>query len=145
MAVALAGVLAALHLEDDDLVTLYQWGNDFAGYFGSVDGRSTYGHSVVIGYEQHFVKFYGLSGLSILDVLNEDLLAFLYLELLSVDSYDCVHLYISLLAFSPRGESRCEPSLLSPGDKLGAKLRLLSEVARDGLVFFDVKDGIFER
>ena len=57
MTVALTRVLATLHLEDDDLVTLHQRVYYFTHYFCSLYGRSTYLHCTVSIYEQHLVKF----------------------------------------------------------------------------------------
>lgn len=84
-------VLAAFHLEDDYFVTfdkriVYLYNN-----FCSLDNGCADFDGAVIVYEQYFVKLYGLTGFSVLDVVYEELLAFFYLELLAVDAYDCVH------------------------------------------------------
>ena len=91
MTVALTRVLAALHLEDDDLVTLHQRVHYFTYYFCSLYGRSTYLYCTVSIYEQHFVKFNSLAFLGILDVMHKELLALFGLELLTLNFYNCVH------------------------------------------------------
>ena len=93
MTVALTRVLATLHLEDDDLVTLHQRFHYFTHYFCSLYGRSTYLHCTVSIYEQHLVKFNSLACLNILDVVHEELLALLGLELLTLNFYNCVHFF----------------------------------------------------
>ena len=75
MTVALTRVLAALHLEHDDLVTFYQRVHYLTHYFCSLYGRSTNLHCAVSIYEQHLVKFNSLAFLGILDVMHKELLA----------------------------------------------------------------------
>ena len=96
MAVAFTAILAALHLEDDDLVTLHQRVHYFTYYFCSLYGRSTYLYCTVSIYEQHLLKFNSLAFLGILDVVNEELLALFYLKLLTLNVYNCVHYFILL-------------------------------------------------
>jgi len=91
MTVALTRVLAALHLEHDHLVALYQRLDDLTYYLGSLYGRSTYLDCTVSIYEQHLVKFNSLALLGILDVMHEELLALLGLKLLTLNFYNCVH------------------------------------------------------
>jgi len=91
MTVALTRVLAALHLEDDNLIALHQRFYYLTHYFCSLYGWSTYLHCTVSIYEQHLVKFNSLTGLGILDVVHEELLALLGLELLTLNLYNCVH------------------------------------------------------
>ena len=91
MTVTLTRVLATLHLEDDDLVTLHQRVHYFTHYLCSLYGRSTYLHCTVSIYEQHLVKFNSLALLGILDVMHEELLALFGLELLTLNFYNCVH------------------------------------------------------
>ena len=91
MTVAATRILTALHLEDDDLVTLHQRVHYFTYYLCSLYGRSTYLHCTVSIYEQHLVKFNSLTSLGILDVVHEELLALLGLELLTLNFYNCVH------------------------------------------------------
>ena len=92
MTVANAIVLTTLHLENDDLVTLYEWVHYFTHYFCSVYGGSAYLNCTVSIYEQYLVKFNSLACLNILDVVHEELLALLGLELLTLNFYNCVHL-----------------------------------------------------
>ena len=103
MTVAATRILTALHLEDDDLVTLHQRVHYFTHYFCSLYGRSTYLHCTVSIYEQHLVKFNSLALLGILDVVHEELLALLGLELLTLNFYNCVHcFYCFYRGFSAR-------------------------------------------
>ena len=91
MTVALARVLATLHLEYDDLVALYQRVHHFYYYFCTVYGGCANLDSAVGIYEQHSVKFNSLACLHVLDVVHEELLALLSLELLTLNFYNCVH------------------------------------------------------
>ena len=84
MTVTLARVLATLHLEDDDLVTLHQRVHYFYYYFCTFYGGCANLDSAVGIYEQHLVKLNSLACLYILDVMYEELLAFLGLELLNL-------------------------------------------------------------
>ena len=93
MTVALTRVLAALHLEDDDFVTLHQRFNNFTYYFCTLYGWCAYRHCTVSIYEQHFVKFNSLAGFNVLDVVDKELLALLGLELLTLNLYNCVHCF----------------------------------------------------
>jgi hypothetical protein len=92
--VLLARVLAALHLENDDLVTLYKRIHYFYHYLCTFYLGCTDSHCAVIIYEQHLVEFNSLTGLYIFDVMNEELLALLCLKLLTVNFYDCVHFIV---------------------------------------------------
>ena len=91
MTVALTRVLAALHLEHDDLVTFYQWIHYLTHYFCPFYGGSTNLYCTVSIYEQHLVKFNSLAFLGILDVMHKELLALFGLELLTLNFYNCVH------------------------------------------------------
>ena len=94
VSVLLAIVLAALHLEDDDLVALHEWFHYFYYNFCTLYGGCANLDSAVSIYEQHFVKFNSLACLYILDVMYEELLALLGLELLTLDFYNCVHCFV---------------------------------------------------
>jgi len=92
MTVLLAAVLAALHLEDNHLVALHERVFHFGYYFRTFYGWCTYRHGSVVVNEENLVKLNGLTFFSVLDVVDEELLALLNLELLTVNLYDCVHL-----------------------------------------------------
>ena len=122
MTVALTRVLATLHLENDDLVTLYEWVHYFTHYFCSIYGGSTYLHCTVSIYEQYLVKFNSLACLNILDVVHEELLALLGLELLTLNFYNCVHFAFYLyLGFFPRGGIRSYTLNSAPTDSNGVQ------------------------
>ena len=91
MAVALARILAALHLEDNHLVTFNEWVHNFTYNFCSLYGGGTYLHCTVSTYEQYFLKFNSISSFYILNVVNKNFLALLNLELLTLNFYNCVH------------------------------------------------------
>ena len=73
--------------------------------------------------EQDFVKLYGLTGFSVTDVVYKKLFALLNLELLTINNYDCVHFCIYVFNVSPRGEFLMKLLSMSPGDKIGCKVR----------------------
>ena len=91
VSVLLTIVLAALHLEDDYLVTLYQRVHNFNYYLCSTYSRGTNCDSSVVVNEQNLVKFNSLTSLSIFQAIDEELLALLNFELLTVNFYNCVH------------------------------------------------------
>lgn len=91
MAVLATAVLAALHLEHDDLVTLDKRVHHFYYYFCALNGGGTDSHCAVLVDEQHLVKLNSLAFLGVLDVMDEELLALFGFELLTVNVYDCVH------------------------------------------------------
>ncbi len=85
MTILLAIVLATLHLEDDDLVTLHERVHNFYYYLCPINS------GCADGYCSLFVELNSLTSLYILDVMHEELFALLSLELLTVNFYDCVH------------------------------------------------------
>ena len=89
--IQLAIALAALLVEDQDLVALDEGGLYFAYYLGSLNYRGTNGHVAVVLNEQHLFKFNSLAVLYIVHVVHEELLALFGLELLTVNLNDCVH------------------------------------------------------
>ncbi len=91
MTILLAIVLAALHLEDDHLVTLNEGVHNFYYYFCTINRGCTDSDCSFIVYEQNLVELNSLTSFSILDVMNEELLALFCLELLTVNFYNCVH------------------------------------------------------
>ena len=91
MAVAFTAILAALHLEDDDLVTLYQWFHHFTHYLSAFYCGRTYCHCSVVVDEKHFLELNRLAFFHIFHVVNEEFLSLFGLELLTHDFYNCVH------------------------------------------------------
>lgn len=91
MTILLAIVLAALHLEDDHLVTLDEGVHNFYYYFCTIYCGCTDSDCSIVVYEQYLVELNSLTSFSILDVMNEELLALFCLELLTVNFYNCVH------------------------------------------------------
>ena len=89
----LALVFSALHLEDNNLLTLYEWVNYFTYYFCTLYYRGTNLYVSIVVYEENLVKLYCLTLFSVRHVMNEQFLALLNLELLTVNLYDCVHYF----------------------------------------------------
>ena len=120
MTVALARVLATLHLEDNHLVALNERVNNFTNYLCSIYGGSTNLYCAVSIYEQHFLKFNSLASLGILNVVDEELLALLGLELLTLNFYNCVHcFFVCILGVFPRGGVRPYTLDSAPTDSNG--------------------------
>lgn len=103
MAPLLAVVLATLHLENDNLITFYEGIGYLCHYFSALYSRCAYGHCSVFVYEQHFVKLNRLALFCITHVINEELLALLCLELLTVNFYNCVHYFMIVKRVLPPG------------------------------------------
>ena len=91
MTIALARVLATLHLKDNHLLALDERVQHFTHYFCTLYGGGTNLDCTVSIYEQYFVKFNSLACLYILDVVHEELLTLLGLKLLTLNFYNCVH------------------------------------------------------
>ena len=83
--------LAALLLEDDNLLTLDECVHDFYYYLGTIYSRCTDCDCALIVDEQHFVEFNSLAGFCVLDTIHEKLRTLLNLKLLTVNFYNCVH------------------------------------------------------
>lgn len=93
MAVFTTIAFAALLLEDDYLLALYEGLENLANHLGTLDSGSTYFYCVVGFSEEHTVKFYCVTFfVSIAEIVNIQELLRLCLELLSLDFYDSVHL-----------------------------------------------------
>ena len=122
MTVAFTLILSALHLEDDDLVTLYEWVNNFAYYLCALYCRSAYLYCTLVVYEKYLVKLYCLTLFRVLDVVNEQLLALLNLELLTVNFYDCVHFYYLKRVCSARRITSCYDLFEPIRTKIGCKV-----------------------
>ena len=91
MTIELAIALAALLVEDQDLVALDQRRDDFAHDLSSgYDGR-TYGDSTILVHEEDLIKLYYCATFCTLDVVDEKATALLYVELLALNVYDDVH------------------------------------------------------
>lgn len=91
MAVLLAIVLAAFHLENDDFFALDKRVHNFNYYFRATYSRCAHCDSAFLVYEKNLVKFNSLAFLYIFEAVDEELLALFDLELLTVNFYDCVH------------------------------------------------------
>lgn len=83
-------------VENQYLVTFYQRRQYFAYHFGPFYRGSTYFHFATVVYQQYFFKLNNSATLCALDVMNEQFLSFFYLELLSINFYNYVHLFFSL-------------------------------------------------
>lgn len=118
MAVLTTIALAALLLEDDYLVALHEVLQDLANYFCAIDGGSTHLDSTVGFSEEHTVKLNLLSFFdSFAEIVDIQELLGLGLELLSLNFYDCVHLFLIINTVTSLGEiglHHCKPLLFEP-------------------------------
>ncbi len=121
MTILLAIVLSALHLENDDLVTLYKRIHHFTYYFGTIYGRCAHLYCAVFVDEQYLLKLNSLSGFHILHVVYEEFLALFSLELLTVNLYDCVHFLVFKRVFPQGGYALCYRLTEPPRTKIGCK------------------------
>ena len=93
----------SLLVEDQDLVTFYQFAYYFTYYFCTFNRGYTYGDSAVFVNQQDAVKFYCCTVLSFLHVVHEQFLASLCFELLALDFYNCVHFFVLYRKLGPSG------------------------------------------
>ena len=94
MTIQLAVALTALLVEDEHLVALYQ-GTYYLSYnLGTLDSGSTYGDGTFVVYQQHSLKLNSLASFGTHNVVYEQFLAGFRTELLTVNLYDCVHLFL---------------------------------------------------
>ena len=103
IAIELAIALAALLVENEHLLTLNERRYYFAYYLGAFYSRSTYLYVAVVVNQQHVVKFNSLAVFGTADVVYIELLALFCFELLTVNLYDCVHLYYMYKRVFPGG------------------------------------------
>ena len=94
MTVLLTVIFSALHLENNYFVTLYEGVDNFTDYFCTFYGRCTDLHCALVVDEQYFAELNSLALSRIFDVVNEELFALFCLKLLTVNFYNCVHLFI---------------------------------------------------
>ncbi len=83
--VTLALVFSALHLENDNLLTLYEWVYYFTNYFCTLYCWCAYRYGSTVVNQKNLVKLYGLTFFSILNVVNKEFFALFNLELLTVN------------------------------------------------------------
>ncbi len=91
MTILLATVLTALHLEDDNLVTLYERLNNLYHYLCALYHGSANAYGTIVVDEEHLVKLYCLTLFSVLNMVHKELLPLLHLELLTFHFDNCVH------------------------------------------------------
>lgn len=105
MAVQLLITFSSFLLEHKHLLALYQWRYYFTHYFCTFYGRCANCDGTVVVNQQNLFKLNSLSTFSILNVMNEKLHAFLYLELLTVNLYNYVHFLVFIFynGFLPAG------------------------------------------
>lgn len=90
-------------VENKNLVTFYQTGNNFANYLCAFYSRSTYSDVAVFVYQKNFLEFYCCTGFSVLHVVYKQFLASFCFELLAVDFYNCVHFLYIMYKLAPSG------------------------------------------
>ena len=103
VAVKLAIALATTLVEYEHLVTLYEWAYYFSNNLCAFYCWSAYSDCAIVN-EENLVKFNSCTSFDVLDVVNEDLLAFFNLELLTLNFYDYVHFLYYVLGLGPWGE-----------------------------------------
>ena len=107
--------LATTLVEHEDLVALYERSLHLAHYLCALNCRSTYGYCTFIVNQQYFLKLNCLLSLSVLNVVNEETFALLCLELLTVNFYDYVPLFLLCIKrVSTTGRSIACPLVLEP-------------------------------
>ncbi len=89
--VEFAVAFATLFVENEHLFAFYERRDDFANHFGSFYYGSAHGDVTFVVYQQYCLKFNSLAAFCCRHVVDEELFAFLSLELLTVNLYDCVH------------------------------------------------------
>ena len=95
MSVLTAVVIAAFLLEYHNLVAFHEGTFNLANYFCPFYGGRADLNGTVGVYEKNTVELYGLTLFCLVaEEVNIQELAGLSLELLSLDFYDCVHLYV---------------------------------------------------
>ncbi len=109
VAVLLLIVLAALLVEDDHLVALYERSLYLGNYLSALHGGGAYGDCTFVVNKKYVLELYFLSGLSTCKVVNEEGLVSLNLELLALNLNNSVHVcFIVFYDASTGGESRRE-------------------------------------
>ena len=92
-AVELAIALTTLLVEDEHFVALYEGRNYFSNYFCALYGGSTYSDLTVLVEKEHLVELNSFASFNASEVVYEELLACFHLKLMTVNLYDCVHLF----------------------------------------------------
>ena len=94
MAVETAIAFATLLLEDNHVFTFHEGSLYLANNLCTFDGRCANLNGTVGIYEQNAVKLYGVTFLALVaEIVDIQLLAGLDTELLSLNLYNCVHLF----------------------------------------------------
>ena len=94
MTVQTAIAFATLLLEDDDVFTFYEGSLYLANNLCTFDGRCANLNGTIGIHEQDAVELYRVAFLAIVaEVVDIQLLAGLDTELLSLNLYNCVHLF----------------------------------------------------
>ena len=84
-------VLAALLMEHDYLVALYERGLYLGNYLCALHGGGAYGDCSFVVNKKHVLELHFLSGLCARDVVDKHCLVCLYLELLALNLNNSVH------------------------------------------------------
>ena len=132
LTVLLAIVLSALHLEDDDLVTLYKRLNHFTYYLCTAHGGCTYLYCAFFVNEQHLLEFNSLTLFRVANVVNKELFALFCLKLLTVNLYNCVHYLLLKRFFRKADRHRATTYMSLHGLKSDAKVLLFDELSMSG-------------
>lgn len=96
VSVELLVTLATALVENKNLVALYEWAYNLCNNLCTLNSRCANFYFSFILNEENLLELNSCVCFNFLDVVNEDLLAFFNLELLTVNFYDYVH-FINLL------------------------------------------------
>ena len=107
MAVFTTIAFATFLLEHDHFVTFYEGKDHLSVYFCAFHGRHS-DFNVAVGiYEKHFVECHFLTFLYfIAEMMDIKVFSFFYLELLSFDFNNCVHLFVLQIVIYSVGRLR---------------------------------------
>ena len=92
-AVELAIALTTLLVEDEHFVALYEGRNYFSYNFCALYCGSTYSDLTFLVEKENLVELNSFASFCASEVVNEELHACFHLKLMTVNLYDCVHLF----------------------------------------------------
>ena len=97
--------LAATLVEYENLVTFHEWFNNFEHHLGTLHCWSSYCYCTVVVNQQYLLNLNSCIGFNILDVVNVEFFALFYLELLTLNFCNYVHLLFYLFRVGSGGEA----------------------------------------
>ena len=125
MTVQFSVTFSSLFVEYEYFVAFYQRRNYFTNYFSTINSRSTYSYCSIVVYQQYFFKFNSCAVFCVLNVVYKQFFALFSFELLTVNFYNYVHLFIILNGFLRKVECITAFTFLPHRTKSGTKLLYL--------------------